>query len=92
MLDGLEEGVIILEEKSKDILYYNSAAVSAQESKQFENMPMQAAEVKPELKAIVMNIDEKRFAKIEKSMFEATSVDTVIAINKLKNANDYISM
>ena len=39
-----------------------------------------------------MNIDEKRFAKIDKSVFEAISVDTVIAINKLNNANEYISM
>ena len=67
MLDGLEEGVIILEEKSNEILYYNTAAVSGQVSGQ---LPIQVTEIKkPELKAMAMQIDAKRFAKIDKSIF-----------------------
>ena len=81
LLDGLEEGVIILEKKSNDILYYNTAAASAQVS---EQLPIQVTEVKkPELKAMAMKIDEKRFAKIDKSMFEASTVDTGITVNNL---------
>ena len=41
---------------------------------------------------MAMKINEKRFAKIDKSMFEASIVDTGIAINNLQNANNYISM
>ena len=41
---------------------------------------------------MAMKINEKRFAKIDKSMFEASTVDTGIVINNLQNANNYISM
>ena len=33
VLDSLEEGVVILDEKSKEILYYNAAAAEAQKNK-----------------------------------------------------------
>ena len=69
MLDDLKEGVIVLEEKSKDILYYNAAAAGAQVDKKLKSLSMQASEVRPKRKAMVMKIDEKRFAKIDKSIF-----------------------
>ena len=69
MLDDLKEGVIVLEEKSKDILYYNAAAAGAQVDKQLQSLSTQAPEVRPKRKAMVMKIVEKRFAPIDKSIF-----------------------
>ena len=49
LLDGFDEGVIVLEEKSNNILFYNAAAAGAH----VESMPMLATEAMPELKAMV---------------------------------------
>ena len=93
LLDGLEEGVIIVEEQSKDILFYNTAAALAWLGKQCDKSErILATYVKPELKAMAQKIDEERFAKIDKSMFVATNADTGLVIKKLQKSNQYISM
>ena len=44
---------------------------------------MLASSEKPELKEMVQKIDEKRFVKIEKSIFKSTIVDTGTTIQKI---------
>ena len=68
ILDNLEEGIVILEQESKAVMYYNVAAAGPQAGKKFANDKFSSVlnltdKEKPELKTMV---DEKRFSKIDK--------------------------
>lgn len=93
MLDNLEEGVIILEEKSNNVLYSNAAANGVHVRKKSAINSDLADKVKTELKAMVYEIDEERFAKIDKSLLETTTnIDTGMIMNALQNTNEFISL
>ena len=69
ILDNLEEGIVILEQDSKAVMYYNVAATGPQAGKKIANDKFSSVllnltdKEKPELKVMV---DEKRFSKIDK--------------------------
>ena len=74
ILDNLQEGVVIFEEQSQEILYYNAAAtLSHKQSDQFLSVLNQ--DDKPKLDKMYENIRQKRLSWIEKSVFYASVVD-----------------
>ena len=92
LLDNLEEGVIIVEETTNDILYYNNAAAGSRRGA----LPMESdAEIamdlskKPDLTTMIAEQDEKRFAKIDKSIFISHPVDVSETIKKMNEADEY---
>mmetsp|Transcript_27432 Transcript_27432/g.36695 ORF Transcript_27432/g.36695 Transcript_27432/m.36695 type:complete len:177 (+) Transcript_27432:477-1007(+) len=91
ILDGLEEGVVIVEEDSHDILYYNAAASSRKRSKKGTDKEFKTNE-KLAMKDMLKAKERKRFAKIDKSIFLGAVVDTNATLKKLNEANNLMSM
>ena len=77
MLDNLEEGIIIIEETSNEILYYNEAATG---HKHKRDLDMSFADgkdrIKPNMREVIKSHDEKLFAMANKSIFNDTTLDT----------------
>ena len=71
ILDGLEEGVVIIGEAEKDILYYNNAA-TRRSSRKPEKSTLIDCE-KPDVKDMIESIDKPMFAEVKKTIFDTTT-------------------
>ena len=93
LLENLEEGVVIFDEKVKEIIYNN---LTSSEHEQTGSIILtdlvRDRGIKPELAEMVKEKNTPSFAHIDKSIFDALNVDTKVTIRKLNAASKYRSI
>ena len=96
ILDNLEEGVVILkDDDSRKILYYNISASGSKRSQWADvqsNVSLTQLTSKPNLAIMLQENSLKQFAPIEKSIFAATTADTLTAVQMIQDSDDYVSI
>ena len=86
---------MIAEESTNDILYYNKAVASSRRNAQPLESDIEFASLqqnKPDLPTMMAEYDEKRFAKIDKTVFLTQPIDVCGTIKKIDDANELYSI
>ena len=86
-MNELEEGVIILKEDTKEMMFSNSAAnqisfVEPAADLDFQKLP-------PNQRLNNLHLDLKIFAQIDKNMFNQTVIDRDKVVENINAAEDY---
>ena len=90
LLNNLEEGIMILDEDSQEVIFTNNALKQLQMAED-ETLSMTNITVEGSHQ-LNLSKDDKLFAQIDTSLFKITPIDSASVITRIQDLQDYASL